>query len=84
MIRLAKDLSTDQEVAIESLLGRSLSEDEKISIRALPVSPAAEWLQEIQRDARRKGLDTLTMDEIDAEVAAARRERREGGQRPGE
>jgi hypothetical protein len=84
MIRLAKDLSTDQKVAIESLLGRSLSEDEKISIRTLPMRPAPEWLQEIQRDARRKGLDTLTMDEIDSEIAVARRERRERGQRPGE
>jgi hypothetical protein len=81
MIRLAKDLSTDQKLAIESLLGRSLSEDEKISIRTVPVPPAPEWLQDIHQDARRKGLDALTMEEIDAEIAAARRERRERGQR---
>jgi hypothetical protein len=84
MIRSAKDLSTDQKLAIEGPLGRSLAEDEKVSIRTLPIPPAPEWLQDIQQDARRKGLDALTMEEIGAEIAAARRERRERVQRPGE
>jgi hypothetical protein len=36
MIHKAKDLSAEQRLAIESLLGRSIAEQEEISIRALP------------------------------------------------
>ena len=35
MIRSAKDLSPDQKIAIESLLGRRVLEDEAISVRAI-------------------------------------------------
>ena len=73
MIHSVKDLSPDQKLAIESLLGRPISEDEQVSVRTLPASP--EWLMSIQQDARKKGTDKLTMEEIDAEIAAARRER---------
>ena len=78
MIHSVKDLSPDQKLAIESLLGRPVSEDEQVSVRTLPASP--EWLMSIQQDARKKGTDKLTMEESDAEIAAARRER---GPRPG-
>jgi len=78
MIHSVKDLSPDQKLAIESLLGRPISEDERVSVRTVPASP--EWLASVQRDAKKKGTDKLTMEEIDAEIAAARRER---GQRPG-
>ena len=78
MIHSVKDLSPDQKLAIESLLGRPISEDEQVSVRTLPASP--EWLMSIQQDARKKGTDNLTMEEIDAEIAAARRERRKPGQ----
>jgi len=79
MIHSVKDLSPDQKLAIESLLGRPIFEGEQVSVRTLPPSP--EWLMSIQQDARKKGTDKLTMEEIDAEIAAARRER---GQRPGQ
>jgi len=36
MIHKARDLSSQQRVAIESLLGRAIAEQEEISIRALP------------------------------------------------
>jgi hypothetical protein len=39
MIRQTKDLSPDQKHAIETLLGRSLSDDEQISIRAATPAP---------------------------------------------
>jgi hypothetical protein len=78
MIHSVKDLSPDQKLAIESLLGRPISEDEQVSVRTLPASP--EWLMSIQQDARKKGTDNLTMEEIDAEIAAARRERGKPGQ----
>ncbi len=79
MIHSVKDLSPDQKLAIESLLGRPISEGEQVSVRTVPASP--EWLMSIQQDSRNKGTDKLTMEEIDTEIAAARRER---GQRPGQ
>jgi len=40
------------------------------------LSPPPDWLHDLQDEARRKGLDKLTAPEIDAEIKAARRERR--------
>jgi hypothetical protein len=79
MIHSVKDLSPNQKLTIESLLGRPISEGEQVSMRTVPASP--EWLASIQQDSRKKGTDKLTMEEIDAEIAAARRER---GQCPGQ
>ena len=64
MIRSARDLSPDQKAAIESLLGRSVLEEEEISVRAI-LPPALsdqrrkELVGELTRyfaevDARRK------------------------------
>ena len=78
MIHSAKDLSPDQKQALESLLGRPILDGERVSVRTIPTSP--EWLTAIQRDAREKGADKLTMEEIDEEIASARRARRS---RPG-
>jgi len=47
------------------------------------LAPAPDWLKDIQENARQEGLDELTMDDIDAEIAAARRERRERQRQPG-
>jgi len=80
MIRNAKGLSPEQKVAIESLLGRPVSENEQISISAMT---PPDWLQESWESAKQRGLDHLTMDEIDAEIAAARRARRERQQPSG-
>lgn len=41
------------------------------------LAPTPDWLKDIQADSKRKGLDKLTMADIDAEIAAARRERRQ-------
>jgi hypothetical protein len=46
------------------------------------LAPAPDWLKDIQDHAKPRGLDELTMDDIDAEIAAARRDRREK-QQPG-
>ncbi len=40
------------------------------------VSNAPEWLKESWADARKNGTDKLTMEEIDAEIADYRREKR--------
>ena len=41
------------------------------------LAPAPDWLKDIQNDAQRKGLDKLTMADIDAEIDSVRRQRRE-------
>ena len=76
MIPKAKDLSPDQKTAIESLLGRSVDENEAISIRTLASASAPEWLQQSWETAKRAGLDRLSVEEIDAEIDAARKARR--------
>lgn len=75
MICKAKSLSPDQKSAIESLLGRPVSEDEDISIRTFAGSPIPEWLEKSWRSAAESGVDGLSADEIDAEIASVRRER---------
>jgi hypothetical protein len=80
MIHKAKDLSPDQKMAIEILLGRSVAEDEAISIRTLAAAP--EWLQQSWETAKRVGLDRLSIEEIDAEIEAARKARRNRQQPP--
>ena len=75
MIHKAKDLSPDQKIAIESLLGRSVAEDEAISIRTLPSASAPQWLQDSWESAKQLGLDRLSAEEIDAEITAARNAR---------
>jgi hypothetical protein len=86
MIHKAKDLSPDQKMAIESLLGRAVAEDEAISIRTTIIDgdgsfanassvSAPEWLRESWDSAKRLELDRLSMEEIDAEIDAARKAR---------
>ena len=82
MIHKAKDLSPDQKIVIENLLGRSISADEAISIHAIPSMPAPGWLQRSWESAKQEGLDQLTMEEIDEEIAAARKARRENQRHP--
>ena len=84
MIHSVKDLSPGQKTAIESLLGRPVAEEEQISVRTVPAPPAPEWLKSIQRDAKKNGLESLTTEEIGAEIAAARRERRERNMHTGQ
>jgi hypothetical protein len=71
MIRTAKELSPDQRMAVESLLGRSVSEDERIVFGTLDAPP--EWLKRSWDDAKRRGLDALSQDDIQAEIDAYRR-----------
>jgi hypothetical protein len=82
MTHKAKDLSPDQKMAIESLLGRSIAENEEISIRATASPTVPDWLKASWKSAKEQGLDQLSMEEIEAEIAAARKARRES--RPSE
>jgi hypothetical protein len=55
MIRKAADLSEDQKLAIESLIGQRLSEQDNVSVRKLPTQPelSAERRKEIAEGLRR-------------------------------
>ena len=75
MIHSAKDLSPDQKLAIENLLGHPIQENQRLSIRTLPASPAPQWLKNIRADAARNGLNAISAEDIDAEIAATRRTR---------
>ena len=48
-----------------------------LTINLLDEDMAPEWLRESWASAKEVGLDHLSMDEIEAEIAAARRARRE-------
>lgn len=76
MIHNAKDLSPEQRIALESLLGRPIAPNEVISIQAVPSAAVPEWLQKSWESAKHQGLDQLSVDEIDAEISAARKARR--------
>ena len=39
------------------------------------IAPPPEWLRKIWAGAKERGVDRMTMEEIDAEIAAVRRER---------
>ena len=75
MIHKAKDLSPDQRLAIESLLGRSIGDNEEIIIRSSELPAAPEWLRRSWRSAQEQGVDRLSAEEIAAEIAAARKAR---------
>lgn len=83
MIRNAKDLSPDQKVAIESLLGRRILEDEAISVRAIEAPPLSdqrrhELAEELRKyfaevDARRKPGSAEEAEEILTEAIRSTR-----------
>jgi hypothetical protein len=76
MIHKAKDLSPDQKAAIEGLLGREVGDNEQISIRTVAQPHAPDWLEDSWQSAERQGVDQLSMEDIDAEIASARKEAR--------
>ncbi len=41
------------------------------------IAPSPDWLKDIGGEAKRKGLNKISMRQIDAEIAASRRERRQ-------
>jgi len=77
MIHKAKDLSPDQRLVIESLLGRAIGENEEIIINTADLPLAPEGLKRSWNSAQEQGLDRLSTEEIDAEIVAVRKARRE-------
>ncbi len=83
MWRLVKDLSSDQRVAIESLLGRSLREDEGVNVQPVQVlkdAPVGEarteaygrYLADLDRLSARAA--EVPEDELDSLIESARKQ----------
>lgn len=77
MVHKAKDLLPNEKAAIERLLGRTIAENEEISIRAITIPSSPNWLRESWKSAKQQGVDKLSTEEIEAEIAAARKARHE-------
>jgi plasmid stability protein len=56
---------------------------EQYALQVLEQALAPEWLHKSWATAKETGLDQLSMDEIEAEIAAARKARREAKPQPG-
>jgi hypothetical protein len=60
---------------LKGLLGRTVAENEEISIRTITLPSPPDWLKESLEGAERQGVDQPSIEDIDAEIAAARRAR---------
>lgn len=56
--------------------------EEQYALQVLEQDLAPEWLRQSWASAKEAGVDQLSMDEIDAEIAAARKARREAKPQP--
>ena len=80
---LTIDLSDEQSAALAAKArARGLSV-EQYARQVLENDIAPEWLQKSWESSRQEGLDQLSGEEIDAEIAAARKARREARLQPG-
>ena len=69
-------LSDELYAALAAKAGARGLSAEECARQVLEQDLVPEWLRKSWESARRNGLDRLSMDEIDAEIAAARKPRR--------
>jgi hypothetical protein len=62
MIHQVKDLSPDQKMALESLLGRPVSEQETVSVQAFEAEGLRQYFAEV--DAKRQPVSAEEADDI--------------------
>jgi hypothetical protein len=75
---------TDEQTAALTAIARAKGlSPEEYARQVLEHDLAPEWLRRSWDSARQAGLDQLSMEEIDAEIAAMRKERRDTQLRPG-
>ena len=75
---------TDEQTAALTAIARAKGLSlEEYARQVLEHELAPEWLQRSWETARQTGLDQLSMEEIDAEIATTRKERRESRLQPG-
>ena len=75
---------TDEDVA--ALKAKAMAKgitEEQYALQVLEQHLAPEWLRQSWATAKETGLDQLSTDEIDAEIAATRKVRREANPHPG-
>ena len=81
---IRKDLDSEQEIVLTAngrpfaILAKVDEDTFEAKLAALRRARARDLLDRIRARARQQGTDKLTMAEIDAEIARARRERRSG------
>lgn len=75
---------TDEQTAALTAIARAKGlSPEEYARQVLEHDLAPDWLQRSWESAKQSGLDQLSMEEIDAEIAAARKERRNARLQPG-
>ncbi len=77
------DLPDEQQAALVAKARAQGLTAEEYARQVLQHDLAPEWLQKSWESAKQAGLDQLSMEEIDAEIAAARKGRRESRLQPG-
>ena len=77
MTHLTIELPEDQKAVLTAKAQAQGLSTEEYARRVLQHDLAPEWLQKSWESAKESGLDHLSADEIDAEIAAARKARRE-------
>ena len=79
---LTIDLPDEQQAALLAKARAQGLSAEEYARKVLQHDLAPEWLQKSWESAKQAGLDQLSTEEIDAEIAAARMARRESGVQP--
>ena len=77
------NLPDEQTVALAAKARAQGLSAEEYARQVLEQDLVPEWLQKSWERSKEAGLDQLSMDEIDAEIAAARKARRESRLQPG-
>jgi plasmid stability protein len=83
MTLLTIELPDEQKAALAAKAQAHGLSAEEYARQVLQHDLAPEWLQKSWESAKETGLDQLSMEEIDAEIAAARKARRESRLQPG-
>jgi plasmid stability protein len=80
---LTIDLPDEQKAALVAKARAQGLSAEEYARQVLQHDLAPEWLQKSWETSKQAGLDQLSMEAIDAEIAAARKRRRESRLKPG-
>jgi plasmid stability protein len=80
---LTIDLPDEQTLVLKAKAKAQGVSTEQYARQVLEQDLVPDWLRESRDSARQTGVNQLSMDEIDAEIAAARRARRESRPQPG-
>jgi hypothetical protein len=80
---LTINLRDEQTIALAAKARAQGLSAEEYALQVLEHDLVPEWLQKSWESSKQSGLDRLSVDEIDAEIAAARKARRESQLQPG-